>query len=47
MTDPCDNCKRPWCADERLLQRTTEAIIDHCLPEPFAGETKKWLTQRP
>ena len=48
----CDKCRRAtFCrksctakkkADARLLQRTTEAIIDHCLPEPFAGETKKW-----
>lgn len=52
LNGDCDKCRRSeFCrksctakkkANARLLRRTTEAIIDHCLPEPFAGEAKKW-----
>ena len=52
LNGDCDKCRRvEFCrksctakkkANARLLRRTTEAIIDHCLPEPFACEAKKW-----
>lgn len=52
LNGDCDKCRRAeFCrksctarkkANARLLRRATEAIIDSCLPEPFANETKKW-----
>ena len=52
LNGDCDKCRRAeFCresctakkkANARLLRRTTEAIIDHCFPEPFAGKAKKW-----
>ena len=52
LNGDCDKCRRAeFCrksctakkkANARLMRRVTEAIIDRCIPEPFASETKKW-----
>lgn len=49
----CDKCRRvEFCskqctakkkAQQRLVRRVKETIIDSCLPDPFASETKKYL----
>lgn len=52
LTGDCNKCRRAgFCrksctpnkeASQRYMQRVKEAIIGACLPEPFAGEAKKW-----
>ena len=52
LNGDCDKCRRSeFCRKSctakkktkaRLMQKVKEEIIDRSIPEPFAGETKKW-----